>query len=281
MKKHGFIKQASSAVVCALIYVVCRFLLPWKHAAIMLVQTLALIWLVFFALSLLMQLLMNINKMKTVASMMTSIAKYAAVIVSVFWGLSVLGVNSTGILAAAGVVTIVIGFGAQSLIEDVLTGVFLLFEGQYHIGDILVIGDFRGRVIDIGVRTTVLEDRGGNRKVINNSDIRDFQNRSQNNSVAVCEIAVYYDEPLEKLEELFRNELPLIGNNVPELFLSAPKYCGIQSFEDSGVLLRFTVCVTEENIFNGQRELNRQLKLLFDRNGIRIPFPQIVVHRAD
>ena len=97
-------------------------------------------------------------------------------IIGVVWGLAILGVNTTAVLAGIGIVGLILGFGAQSLIEDIITGAFIIFEGQYVNGDIIILDDFRGTVRNIGVRTTTIEDAGGNLKVVNNSDIRNFQN---------------------------------------------------------------------------------------------------------
>ena len=132
----------------------------------------------------------------TVATLLTGIIRYLAVIIAFIWGLHILGVNTTAVLAGAGIIGLIIGFGAQSLIEDILTGVFIIFEKQYRIGDIIVLDDFRGTVRSIGVRTTTIEDAGGNLKIVNNSDIRNLQNRSANKSVAICNVAVAYDTDL-------------------------------------------------------------------------------------
>ena len=133
----------------------------------------------------------------------------------------------------------------------------------------------------IGVRTTVIEDAGGNLKVVNNSDIRNFQNRSRNNSVALCVVSVSYGTDLRKLEKLLQEKLPALKEEHPEQYLSAPRYLGVDELADSGVNLKFAVDTKEENVFAAQRMLARDLKILFDDNGVEIPFPQVVVHRAE
>ncbi|MCR4962033.1 MAG: mechanosensitive ion channel family protein [Lachnospiraceae bacterium] len=217
---------------------------------------------------------------RTIISLVLSFVKYAGVLVGLIWVLSILGMNVSAILASIGILSLIIGFGAQSLIEDVITGIFIIFEGHYNIGDIIVLGDFRGVVRDIEIRTTVIEDVGGNLKVINNSDIRNFQNRSRNSSLAICEIDITYEEDIRKLEELFKKELPKLLENRKGLYLSAPRYRGVQNIAESGITLRFAVDCKEEDIFDATRALNRDIKLLFDDNGIEIPFPQVVVHNG-
>ena len=207
--------------------------------------------------------------------------KYLAVIAGVVWGLRILGVDTTAILAGIGIIGLILGFGAQSLIEDVITGLFIIFEGKYSIGDIIVLDDFRGIVRDIGVRTTTIEDAGYNLKVVNNSDIRNFQNRSRNTSLAVCLCSVAYETDLRALEKMLSENLPDMYLARKDLYLGAPRYLGVHELGDSGVVLKFVADVKEEDIFAAQRALNRDIRVLFADKGVEIPFPQVVVHDGD
>ncbi len=249
---------------------------------ITLVLALALVWLIYQVLKLILQLVgKRGGRAQTVTNLISGLMKYVAVIAAVVWGLSILGVNATAVLAGVGIVGLILGFGAQSLIEDIITGAFIIFENQYSVGDIIILDDFRGTVRSIGVRTTVIEDAGGNLKVVNNSDIRNFQNRSRNNSVALCLVSVAYSTDLRKLEALLKEALPKLKEEHPDLYLTAPRYLGVDALADSGVNLKFAVDVTEQNVFGAQRMLARDLKILFDEKGVEIPFPQVVVHQAD
>ena len=249
---------------------------------ITLVLALALVWLIYQVLKLILRAVgKRGGRAQTVTNLISGLLKYIAVIAAVVWGLSILGVNATAVLAGVGIVGLILGFGAQSLIEDIITGAFIIFENQYSVGDIIILDDFRGTVRNIGVRTTVIEDAGGNLKVVNNSDIRNFQNRSRNNSVALCLVSVAYRTDLRKLEALLKEKLPKLKEEHPDLYLTAPRYLGVDQLADSGINLKFAVDVTEQNVFGAQRMLARDLKILFDENGVEIPFPQVVVHQAD
>ena len=217
----------------------------------------------------------------TVATLLTGLIRYLAVIIAFIWGLHILGVNTTAVLAGAGIIGLIIGFGAQSLIEDIITGLFIIFEKQYKIGDIIVLDDFRGVVRSIGVRTTTIEDAGGNLKIVNNSDIRNLQNRSANQSIAICDVSVAYGTDLRMLESVVHAALPTMYAGNESLYLGPPRYLGVEKLADSGIDLRFVVDVKEENIFMAQRQLRRDIKLLFDEAGITIPFPQVVVHKGE
>lgn len=262
-----------SAALCALGYVL-RSLTPELAG---LCRHLGFIWIGYGVLALLLKLPKE-TRARTVCSLTRSILSYAAVLLSVYFGLRALGVDMTASLASVGVVTLIIGFGAQSLIEDVLTGIFLIAEGRYNVGDILVLDDFRGKVVDISVRTTTIEDAGGNHKIINNSEIRNFQNRSQKTSLAVSTVSVGYDADLRAVETVIADALPAIFEENRAVFLDVPQYIGVEELGESGVVLKFIVSATEENVFAARRALNRSLKLLFDEKGIDIPYPQLTVH---
>ena len=241
-----------------------------------------IIWLVCSVLTFIIRsVTLKRSRTQTVASLALSFIKYAGVLAGLIWGLTIIGVNVNTILASLGIVGLIVGFGAQSLIEDVITGIFIIFEGQYDIGDVIVLGYFRGTVKSINVRTTVIEDTGGNLKIINNSDIRNLQNRSKNASLAISEVGVSYNTDIRKLENVIAENMPKMYEAHKDLYLNQPKYLGVQQLADSSVVLRFSVDVDENNIFMAQRMLNRDLKLMLDENGFEIPFPQVVVHKGE
>jgi small conductance mechanosensitive channel len=218
---------------------------------------------------------------RSIASLFSSLTKFLGVIVAFVWALSILGVDLVGIFASLGIASLIVGFGAQSLIEDTITGIFIIFEGQYHVGDIIVLDEFRGTVKHIGIRTTSVQDDGGNIKIVNNSDIRNLQNRSRADSVAVSDLSISYNANIEEVEKIIATELPGMYERHSDVFISAPMYKGIQALGESSVVLRFVVCTKEQNFYAAFRALNRELKLMCDRNGIEIPFNQLVIHQAD
>ncbi len=247
-----------------------------------LIPAICITWLCYTILKLLLALVGRKNDhTRTITQLITGVIKYLAVILAVIWCLSILGVNTAAVLAGVGIIGLILGFGAQSLIEDIITGIFIIFEGQYAIGDIIILDDFRGTVRSIGVRTTVIEDAGGNLKIVNNSDIRNLQNRSRNDSLAACEVSVSYSTDIKRLEAILAESLPLMLDAHRDIYLDAPQYLGITELADSGVNLKFVVSVRETDIFTAQRLLTRDIKVLFDEKDIEIPFPQIVVHTAD
>ena len=220
------------------------------------------------------------KRSETVASLTISVIKVVGSIATIVWVLSVMGVDIGTIFASLGIMSLIIGFGVQSLIEDCVTGLFIIFEGLYNIGDIIVLDSFRGTVEKITLRTTTIKDSGGNLQVINNSDIRNVQNRSAIESLAVCDIGITYEADIREVEAIVLPEMNRLYAENQDVFLEAPKYAGVQTLDASSVVLRFTVKTLEANYFPATRRLNREMKCLFDDKGIEIPFNQIVVHQA-
>ncbi|MGN0968746.1 MAG: mechanosensitive ion channel family protein [Oscillospiraceae bacterium] len=219
-------------------------------------------------------------KGRSAVTLARSAVSYIAAIVGFFWGLSALGVNMSTIFASVGIIALIIGFGAQSLVEDLVTGIFLVFEDQFNVGDIIEVSGFRGTVESIGIRTTAIRDVGNNVKVINNSDLRNILNRSTADSFAVTSVSISYNADIEQVEKVIADLLPKIREKYPEVFLDDPKYSGVQELGESGVLLKFVAAVNEKDVFSAPRILNREIKIAFDQSKIEIPFNQIVVHEA-
>ncbi len=219
------------------------------------------------------------HRVRSVLSITSSLLKYVAFIVILCWGLAILGVNVSTIVASVGILALIVGFSAESLIADVVTGAFMIFENQYNVGDIVEVDGFRGTVTSIGIRTTCITDPGDNVKIVNNSAMKNILNRSDKLSRSISEIAVPYATDFEKLE----NEIPALMDRIYEtrqdIFKSAPKYLGVQELAESSVILKFVVNVDEKDIYAGARLLNRDLLLGFRSLGVECPFPQVDVHQ--
>lgn len=218
------------------------------------------------------------RKGMTLVSLLSSLLRYVAALVILCWGLSILGVNVNAIVASVGIVALIVGFGAESLVADMVTGLFLLFENQYNVGDIVEVNGFRGTVKAIGIRTTSIVDAGDNIKIINNSEMKNILNRSDNISRAVSDIAIPYETDLEALEEKLPGLMTDILVRHGDLMLAEPRYLGVQQLGESAVILRFVAEVAEKDIYTGARVLNRDLWLGFRRLGVECPFPQVDVH---
>ena len=219
------------------------------------------------------------NRGITISRMLESLVKWIFLIVTVLLILGAWGVDTTTLIASAGVVTLVVGLGAQSLVADIVAGLFIVVEGDFEVGDIVIINGWRGTVKEIGIRTTKLVDASGDVNIVNNSEITTVINQSQNNSLAQVNVGIAYDQPLDKVEKVIEENLPIIAQKIPAI-IDGPFYRGVSKLGESTVELVFFADCLETNRFQVQRDMNKEIKLLFDANGIEIAFPQVVVHQA-
>ena len=220
------------------------------------------------------------NSLKTTLLLLGNVVKYAAAIAIVLVSLGIWGVDTTAIVTGAGVLTLVIGLGCQSLISDIVAGIFMLFEGDIKVGDIVVIDGWRGTVKQIGLRRTKIEDAVGNINIVNNSAISNIINNTRELSVAVVDVGTEYNESILRIEEVIEAALPEMKKNIPAI-VEGPFYKGIAELGESCVNIRLVAKCKEEDKYQVQRDLNRELKILFDKNDINIPFNQIVLNTRD
>ena len=227
-------------------------------------------------LSLLAKITFESKKTITVTLLLLNLLKWVVAIAAVFIIMGAWGADTTLMLASAGVLTLIIGLGSQALVQDILAGIFIVFEGDFQVGDIVIVDGWRGEVKAIGIRTTKLVDAGGNIKIINNSDIRSIVNQTQELSVAKCYVGVSYGDRIESIEKVIADNLPKIKEKIPAI-IEGPFYKGVAELADSAVNLLFVAKCKENDIYQVQRDLNREIKIVFDDNNVNIPFPQVTV----
>jgi len=220
------------------------------------------------------------NKAITIVKLLSSFIKYLIAIIALLMVLGAWGVDTATLLASVGILSLIIGLGAQSLVEDIIAGIFIVFEGTYQVGDIIVIDDWRGTVEEIGIRTTKIVSGGGDILIVNNSQISSVVNKTQELSVASVSVGIEYGESLERVETIIDKNLDNIKANIPAI-VQGPFYKGVKELADSSVNLQFVAKCKEGDIYQVQRDLNRELKLLFDKNKVNIPFPQIVLNQPE
>ena len=216
------------------------------------------------------------NRAKTVVTLLDGLVKYACAIAIIIFLLQALGVNSTAIFASVGILTLVIGLGCQSLIADVVAGMFIIFEDEYNVGEIVTIGDFRGTVTEIGIRATKILDAAGNIKIINNSDVSNVINMSRELSLAVVDCEFPYDVPIEVIEGLLKEHFDKFREKIPAI-IEGPFYKGVSGYGDSNVAVKVVAKCKEEDRYQVQRDLLREYRMVFTEAGIDLSFNQVVV----
>jgi small conductance mechanosensitive channel len=217
------------------------------------------------------------NKTVTIVRFINSTIRYLAAFVLLFAILAVLGVDATTILASAGILALVVGLGAQTLIADIIAGLSIVFEEQFDVGDVIVVDGFRGVVYEIGLATTKVVDFSGNLKSIRNSGINTVINQSHDLSSAIAYCSVDYSSDLAYVRKVVEEELLKQFKAAIPSIIGDPKYLGVSELEDSGIQLMFLAKCNEDDRFSTQRAMNEIAVTVLTKAGIQIPFPQIVV----
>jgi small conductance mechanosensitive channel len=189
------------------------------------------------------------------------------------------GMDITPLLAGAGVAGLAIGFGAQSLIKDVIAGFFILMEDQYHVGDVIQAAGVSGQVERITLRMTIVRDLNGAVHFIPNGEIKVASNLTKEWSRAVLEVGVSYEEDIDHVFTV----LDQIGRSLADdetfgkLVLEPPQVLGVEALADSQVTIRILAKTLPLQQWDVARELRRRIKGAFDREGIQVPYPHRVV----
>lgn len=218
-------------------------------------------------------------KKKTVITLFDGLIKYGCAIAIIILVLQACGVDTSALLASVGVLTLIVGLGAQSLIADIIAGMFVIFEDEYEVGEIISVDDFRGTVIEIGIRSTKILDAAGNIKIINNSNISDIVNLSRELSLASVECEFPYDVPIEYVEKLFNENLAHMKETIPGI-VEGPFYKGVTSYYDSNIAVKLVAKCKEEDKYQIQRDLLREYRKILVEHNIDLSYTQIVVNQA-
>ena len=215
------------------------------------------------------------QRVRTLVGLVQGVGVVFIALVTLFMILQVMGVNVAPLLAAAGVFGLAVSFGAQSLVKDVISGLFMLWENQFGVGDVIRVGENAGLVEKVTLRVVVLRDIHGTVHIIPNGEIKQISNLTRSWSRAVLEIGVAYKENVDRVMEVMRE----VGQEMWEdeawrpLLLEEMVVPGVESFGDSAVVIRMMAKTLPLKQWDTARELRRRLKNRFDAEGIQIPFP--------
>ena len=220
------------------------------------------------------------DRAKTVITLFDGLVKYGCAIAIIILVLKACGVDTNALIASVGVLTLIVGLGAQTLIADIIAGVFIIFENEFNTGETISIDGFRGKVTEIGIRTTKLLDAAGNIKIINHSNIVNVVNLSRELSLAVVDCDFPYDIPIEHIEGLFEKKFPIIAEKIPAI-VEGPYYKGVTEYKDSNVTVKIVAKCHEDDRFQVQRDLMREYRAILVEEGIDISYPQIVVNQPE
>ncbi|MDY0257851.1 mechanosensitive ion channel family protein [Gudongella oleilytica] len=222
------------------------------------------------------RLQINDRRMNTLSEILKKVVKYILVFIGIVVSLDLFNINTTSIIATAGIGGLAIGFGAQSLVKDIITGFFILLEDQYAVGDYVKIGGLEGIVEELGVRVTKLRDFTGELHIIPNSNVQIVTNRTRGAMRALVKISIAYEEDIEraiKVLEKVSEDLAKSNENIVE----GPTVLGVTEFGGSDVVLTVVAKTKPMEQWAVERALRKSIKEAFNRENIEIPYSKIVV----
>jgi len=246
---------------------------------VILIVSRVLIWLIHKAITISIinskpkRLHLQERRMVTVGKLLKNVASYAVHFITLLLVLGTFGIELAPLLAGAGVVGLAIGFGAQSLVKDVITGFFIILEDQFAVGDVIQTGEFKGTVEVIGLRATRIQSLTGEVYIVPNGSIVAVTNFSLRNSLAVVDISVKPEEGDNRAIQIISDTIAAIQD---ENLVRPPEILGVQALSPDETTFRVIAECRPNTQTLVTRRLNAEIKMALDREGIRLPYPKMV-----
>lgn len=213
------------------------------------------------------------QRLEAISSVLQSAVSFFVYLIALFLILAEVGVDLAPLLAGAGVVGLAIGFGAQSLVKDFFSGIFILLEDQYAVGDIVDVGEANGVVEHVSLRVTRLRSVDGVVWHVPNGEIVRVGNMSQHWSRSLLDIEVAYDTDISEAKRLIAEIADGYADQEPDI-IGQPEVWGVEALAASAIVIRLVVKTRPSEQWRISRELRERIKVGFDAAGIEIPFPQ-------
>lgn len=219
------------------------------------------------------------QRAKTLGSIMRSTTTAIIYTMAVLMSVAEFDINLGPLVASAGIAGIALGFGAQSIVKDFLSGFFMLVEDQYAVGDIIDVGEAAGVVEDISLRTTQIRDVNGTLWYVPNGEIARVANKSQQWSRAVLDIEVAYDTDIDHAKQVIKSVADGVWHQhlAKATIIEEPEIWGVEAFGESAIAIRLVVKTEPGEQWATAREIRGRMVKAFDAEGIEIPFPQRVI----
>ncbi|MFC0046461.1 mechanosensitive ion channel family protein [Metabacillus iocasae] len=213
----------------------------------------------------------------TLMKLVQNVFTYAVYFIALVMILEAMSINITALLAGAGIVGLAVGFGAQNLVRDIITGFFIIFEDQFSVGDYVRVGSFEGTVEEIGLRTTKIKSWTGELNILPNGSIIEVTNFSIHNSVAFVDVSISYEEDIQKAEKVIADLLEELPEKYEDM-VKPPEILGIQTLGPSELVIRVISEVKPMRHFFIARMLRKDIRVRLNEHGIEIPFPRMVMY---
>lgn len=222
---------------------------------------------------------MDSRRADTLGDILKNLFKYIFTFIAAMTILDLFNVNTTSILATAGVGGLAIGFGAQSLVKDVITGFFILLEDQYLVGDYISIASYEGIVEELGIRTTKLRDFSGDLHIIPNGEIKIVSNRNRGPMRSLVVISIGYDESIDQALEVLKRTCEGIKRD-NKAITEGPNVLGVTNLANSSIDITIVAKTVPMEQWNVEREIRKKCKEALTKANIEIPYNKLVVYNG-
>jgi small conductance mechanosensitive channel len=221
------------------------------------------------------RLSMDPKKAKTMEALIKSVLRYLVYFITAITALSIFGIRTDSLLASAGIVGLAVGFGAQSLVRDVLTGFFIIFEDQFAVGDYIETAGVTGYVEEMGFRVTKLRDFSGVIHILPNGEIGKVTNHTRGNRSAIINVSVAYEEDVNLVQDVLEQAMAALAGQITSI-VEGPTVLGITELGASDVQFRIIAKTLPMEQWSVERAMRKAAKQALDQAGIEIPYPHIV-----
>ncbi len=216
------------------------------------------------------------KKRRTIVNLISNIFKYIVFILAILFILDLYGVDTKALITSLGVLGAVLGLALQDTLKDFISGITVIMDNYFVVGDIVTFNDFTGEVIDMGLKTTKIKKNTGEVLVIANRNIDQIVNISQESANVVIDIPTAYEAKTERVEKTIAKIITEIKKL--EGIKKEPKYLGISSLDDSCVKYTISIICPQDNQWQIKRDALKIIKTYYEKDKIKIPYNQIEVH---
>ncbi len=221
----------------------------------------------------------EVKRRITIVELMDNIIKYFIYILMVIFILNIYGVDTKSIIASLGVAGVILGFALQSTVEDLISGIAIIMDNYFVIGDIVTFNNFTGEVIAMGLKSTKIRKANGEIYTIANRNINSIINLSQHKAGIFIEIPTAYEEEVTKVERVLKKVITE-AKKISGVEKNS-KYLGINSMQDSSINYAILIECKQEDQWQIKRDVLRMIKIAYEKENIKIPYPQIEVHNGE
>lgn len=218
------------------------------------------------------------KRRKTIINIFKNVIKYVLFIFMVIFLLNLYGVDTTSVITGLGIVGVVLGFALQEALKDIISGISIIFDDYFVVGDIVDYDGFTGTVIEFGLKTTKIKKATGEVMILANRNIDKITNISKERATLLLNIPTAYEEKYEKVEKVLKETLEKAKETYKDI--TEVEYLGIDKLNDSSIDYLIKITCHRETQWNIKREILKEIKLAYDKNKIKIPYNQLEVHNG-